>query len=215
MLKIIALVAICLSLPLMAEEPKPQQAAKPPTSSSSTKKNHKPKVYIPKDLADAIATLKKDLDQDSLSRIKGFKTADEFSGVAHFSFGMGLRNSWGLWGGSRLAKWFNSHQIFHPDDMSGVILDALWCDLTDHPFSLEQKAAEYQAYWEGQKGPENTNCPTCGAKVEFFEMKGRKNSPTDHVSFQHGNCSKSAEHQWLWDRKGKWRKFTEEEWSKL
>jgi len=210
-------VAVPIAFAILSAVPGVGNAQEPEKGATATKSVEKPEaeVYIPQDLNDAIATLKRDLDQASMTKIKACKTADEFMGLAHFSFGMGLRNSWGLWGGSRLAKWFNSNDIFHPDDMSGVILEALWSDLTGHEFSLEQKAAEYHAYWEGQKGPEPPNCPTCGAKVEFSEMMGRQFSPTNYISYQHGICTKSKQHNWLWDKKSKWRKFTPEEWSKL
>ncbi len=203
--------AILHAIPHVAYAQEPERAATP----TKPAEKQAAEVYIPKDLNDAITTLKKDLDRASQQKIKDCKTADEFMGLAHFSLGMGLRNSWGLWGGSRLAKWFNSKGVFHPDDMSGVILEALWSDLTGHAFSFEQKAAEYQAYWEGQKGPEPPNCPTCGAKVEFSEMMGRQISPTDFISYQHGVCTKSEQHEWLWDKKSKWRKFTQDEWTKL
>jgi hypothetical protein len=211
-----AMTVLCISalLPINAEEAKPKESPKGQATRKAAK-NTKTKNYIPKDLDEAIESIKRDLNEESLVKIRACKTAQEFMGLAHFGIGMGLRNNWGLWGGSRLAKWFNNNGIFHPDDMSGVILEALWCDLTNNSFSLEQKAAEYQAYWEGQKDPEKLICQTCGGKVEFREMKPRKISPTDHISFKHGYCIKSRDHQWIWDRKSLWRKFTDDEWLKL
>lgn len=42
----------------------------------------------------------------------------------HHSLGRHLRNEWGLWAGSPLARHFREvHGIEHPDDMSGKILD--------------------------------------------------------------------------------------------
>lgn len=35
---------------------------------------------------------------------------------------MWIRNNWGLWGGSRLQKYFTDKGIHHPDNMSHVIL---------------------------------------------------------------------------------------------
>ena len=44
----------------------------------------------------------------------------------HHGLGMSLRNLWSLWGGSRLSKYFNDKEIFHPDNMSGEILEGYW-----------------------------------------------------------------------------------------
>ncbi len=41
----------------------------------------------------------------------------------HFGFGRTLRNSWGLWGGSRLQKYFLERGVSHPEGMSGIILE--------------------------------------------------------------------------------------------
>ena len=35
---------------------------------------------------------------------------------------MWIRNNWGLWGGSRLLKYFKERGITHPDSMSAIIL---------------------------------------------------------------------------------------------
>jgi hypothetical protein len=41
----------------------------------------------------------------------------------HLGFGMWIRNNWGLWGGSRLQKYFLTRDIKHPDSMSALILE--------------------------------------------------------------------------------------------
>jgi hypothetical protein len=41
----------------------------------------------------------------------------------HLGLGMQLRNSWGLWGGSRLQKYLLDKKVNHPDSMSSLILD--------------------------------------------------------------------------------------------
>jgi hypothetical protein len=64
---------------------------------------------------------------------------------------MWMRNNWGLWGGSRLAKWFNNQGVKHPDDMSGVILDSFWRHLNDKPIKLEEQVKHYQDYWKKQE----------------------------------------------------------------
>ena len=41
----------------------------------------------------------------------------------HLGLGMWIRNNWGLWGGSRLQKYFRDKGITHPDNMSAIILN--------------------------------------------------------------------------------------------
>ena len=84
-------------------------------------------IYIPKDIDEAIDTLDTILSAedkqyltDSTSTMRGFVAA------THFSLGMWMRNNWGLWGGSRLQRYFRDRQVFHPDDMSGEILKAYY-----------------------------------------------------------------------------------------
>ena len=44
----------------------------------------------------------------------------------HHGLGTWIRNNWGLWGGSRLQKYFTDKGMAHPDDMSSVILFYYW-----------------------------------------------------------------------------------------
>ena len=76
-------------------------------------------VYIPKDMEDCFSELNKLLHPDDIDT---FKKEEHPVGAYHFSLGMWLRNNWGLWGGSRLQKYFTKRGITHPDSMSGDIL---------------------------------------------------------------------------------------------
>lgn len=77
-----------------------------------------PSIYIPADLPDCIQQLDSMLRAEDKDYIR-----KNGSGAVHFSLGMWMRNEWGLWRGSRLKTYFNDNGIYHPDDMSGVILD--------------------------------------------------------------------------------------------
>ena len=79
-------------------------------------------IYIPHDLEDCFHTLDSLLSAKDIRTIKAFKSRDEM-GKLHFGLGMWLRNNWGLWGGSRLQKYFFDHGVDHPDYMSGIILE--------------------------------------------------------------------------------------------
>jgi len=112
-------------------------------------------VYVPKDLDDCFAELKRILPKEEIEKMKSGPEKDMIR--YHFGLGMWLRNNWGLWKGSRLSKWFNDKGIRHPDDMSGIILDSFWGHLNGKPTGLEEQVKHYQDYWkkleEEQKVP--------------------------------------------------------------
>ena len=79
-------------------------------------------VYIPKDLKDCFVQLDKILSEKDRTNIKNLKNKQETIQY-HHGLGMSLRNSWGLWGGSRLQKYFLDKKVNHPDGMSSLILE--------------------------------------------------------------------------------------------
>ncbi len=105
--------------------------------------------YIPTDLRDCIAQIDKMLPDSVKEQIRRTKP-DAFFGESHLNLGMFLRNSWQLWMGSRLTKYFNDMGIENADTMSGVILAAYYQSLTVKDFSVadyEKKLAEkYEKY---------------------------------------------------------------------
>lgn len=78
-------------------------------------------VYIPKDLGDCFAELDKQLSEVNKNEMKSLFKRDDMIKY-HMGLGMWMRNNWGLWGGSRLQKYFTDRKIRHPDDMSSVVL---------------------------------------------------------------------------------------------
>ncbi|MCW8897304.1 MAG: hypothetical protein OQJ96_04935 [Flavobacteriales bacterium] len=77
----------------------------------------------------------------------------EFSGYVHHGFGMYLRNNWGLWGNSELAKNLYKMGILHPDDMSGIILNSYQRKLKGEDIKLEEQLKYYQDYWRESGTP--------------------------------------------------------------
>lgn len=104
-------------------------------------------VYIPKDIEDCFKQIDSFWDDSTKVKVKQW-TEDEFSGRVHMGFGMWMRNNWQLWGGSRLSKYFNDLGIYHPDDMSGIILDSYHRYLTGKEIKLEGQIKFYQDYWK-------------------------------------------------------------------
>jgi hypothetical protein len=104
-------------------------------------------VYIPKDLEDCFRCIDALWSDSTKQKVKSW-TEDEFSAKVHHGFGMWMRNNWQLWGGSRLSSYFNALGIYHPDDMSGIILDSYHRHLTQRALDLPTQVSHYQAYWE-------------------------------------------------------------------
>ncbi len=75
-------------------------------------------------------------------------TEDEFTGRSHMGMGMWIRNNWGLWKGGALHDYFVSIGIFHPDDMSGIILTSYYRQLKGQDRELEKQVKGYQDYWK-------------------------------------------------------------------
>ncbi len=115
---------------------------------------HGQEDYIPKDLYDSINHLKKLLKAEQVLDMKNGTEDDMIK--YHFGLGMWMRNNWGLWAGSGLSDWFNSIGIFHPDDMSGIILDSLWRDLNGEKLQLEEQIKYYKDYWDQVEQPNET-----------------------------------------------------------
>ena len=94
------------------------------------------KAGAPKNLVEAIARLKSELNVDELARVR---SADEHMTEFHFSLGMQLRNTWGLWSNDALPTWFVERGVPHPEDMSEVILRSLWRELHGLPLLIDEE----------------------------------------------------------------------------
>lgn len=78
-------------------------------------------VYIPKNLEECFAELDRLLKEIDKNEMRALARRDEMIRY-HMGLGMWMRNNWGLWGGSRLQKYFTDKGVAHPDDMSSVVL---------------------------------------------------------------------------------------------
>lgn len=114
--------------------------------------DNKARIYIPKDLEDCFHTLDSILSDSVKSEIM-WMSESEFRGRAHFGIGMWMRNNWGLWSGeSRLSHYFSRLGLWHPDDMSGVILTSYYRYLWGEPIKLRQQIRYYKQYWKENGG---------------------------------------------------------------
>ena len=78
-------------------------------------------IYIPKNLGDCFLELDKLLTEIDKKEMLALPKKDDMI-LYHMGLGMWMRNNWGLWGGSRLQKYFTDKGVGHPDEMSSVIL---------------------------------------------------------------------------------------------
>ncbi|OMP29730.1 DUF6794 domain-containing protein [Mangrovimonas sp. DI 80] len=104
--------------------------------------------YIPKNLKDAIEYLDCEWSESDKTE---FKDKEESYAVTelHFGTGQGIRNGWGLWKGkNRISKFFKSKGIFHPDDMSSIILTSFHRKLNEKPIDLKTQIEYYKNYWD-------------------------------------------------------------------
>ena len=111
----------------------------------STKELRKHK---PVNLDEAVFQLTKNLP-DTTQQWFLSMTEMEFIGNTHMGLGLWIRNNWGLWRGGKLAKYFKSMGIFHPDDMSGIILRCYYRQLHNQDWELEEQIKVCQNYWKG------------------------------------------------------------------
>jgi len=110
--------------------------------------SEEPEIEIPSNLDEAVLALRKMMPSDTTAEWAA-QSRQEATTVAHMGIGMWLRNNWGLWGGSVLREFFEKEfRLDHADDMSGLILDALWCDLNEKPRQTAARWAEFKAHWK-------------------------------------------------------------------
>lgn len=85
--------------------------------------------HWPKSKAEAVAVLSQKMDQHSLEELASTSKSD-LIGKYHFGLGLYIRNAFGIWRGNKdLWEDLTHGKPTHPDDLSGIIIEALWEDL--------------------------------------------------------------------------------------
>jgi hypothetical protein len=113
-------------------------------------KRHKPGRGIqPKTIEEAMKFLH---ETDLAQQMRGCRSMHDMPGL-HHTVGMSLRNQWGLWHGSELAKYFVQVMgLTHADDMSGLLLEKLFAEVHGKPFIAGKLAFKYQSHWRQHTG---------------------------------------------------------------
>lgn len=151
--------------------------------------NKYPDDYIPKELTDALTYLDctwSDKDKEE------FKTKDESDAVTelHMGTGLGIRNNWELWKRKNsLYRSFKSKGIFHPDDISSIILTSFHRQLNNKDIDLDNQIKYYQNYWK-QAELENRKAADEQKLKDQQEFDKYKIGDTVKMRFTQGNCEK-------------------------
>lgn len=141
-------------------------------------------VYIPKNLEDCFVQINAFWNDSIKKQVKSWEER-EFTGKAHLGLGMWMRNNWRLWGGSRLSKYFNNLEIYHADDMSGIILVSYHRYLNNNEIRLEEQVKYYQDYWK--------NAKQADLKSKNEEFSKYKIGDTLKFNYEKGFVSKEQE----------------------
>lgn len=172
-------------------------------------KTSKTKIYIPKDLDDCFVELKKMLHPKFVEK---YKSGEIESVDLHFGLGLWMRNNWGLWAGQRLAKYFNNLGLFHPDDMSSLILTNFKLHLNGKPLELEKQIQETKDYWEAMKKPKEADrsFPECPKGIELKGMLLYDRVEGEKIRVTHFGYCQSDKKLWVWENEKGWFEPNEE-----
>jgi hypothetical protein len=103
---------------------------------------------IPETLEAAVDSLYASLAEDEKAYMR---TSESTPGQQHMWGGMALRNRWGLWRDSVLARHFKDRfGLGCADDMSAMILKSLWAKVRGAEYEANADAAYYHAFWKRQ-----------------------------------------------------------------
>ena len=163
-------------------------------------------IYIPKDINEAIDSLDEIFSPEDKRYITDSLSLEDFGARCHHGLGTWIRNNWGLWGGSRLQRYFLDKKVTHPDDMSGEILKAYYKkkiqgldysvedDIESNPIEYKvKKIGPLKRFWARLKY--NMSKDVRRTKRELKE-KGYTKGTTVYFQFPFG-CS-TVEEQQIW-----------------
>jgi hypothetical protein len=81
----------------------------------------------PKTMSEAVEQITSGMKEEDKALIR--RTSRNDLVLFHFSWGMGIRNAYGLWRGNRDLLVSACGRPCHPDDASMLIIEAVWTEL--------------------------------------------------------------------------------------
>lgn len=104
------------------------------------------KKSIPTNLEQCFEQIDLMLSDQEIEQIKA-GTEDDMSRY-HFKLGMWIRNEFALWRGPLIGSWFRERGVDHPDNMSGIILEAYWRHLNNVPIDVDDLIRKSHEYYK-------------------------------------------------------------------
>lgn len=92
-------------------------------------------AQVPEPIADAFRHLDREVPAEDRDTLRATPPGEMVR--YHMGLGMYVRNELGLWRGGPLQDWFRAKGVRHPDDMSGVLLEAYGLYLRGAPVNLD------------------------------------------------------------------------------
>ncbi len=108
----------------------------------------KSQIRLPKNLDEAVLYFQQKWTGKELDKFKNMSEKEALIEI-HFGTGQWIRNNWVY--GNRdtvLRNYFHSLGVFHPDDISAIILISLHRTLNKNDIELSKQIEHYQAYWK-------------------------------------------------------------------
>lgn len=153
-------------------------------------------IYLPVDLEDAFRELKRMLSPELLAEMR--ERSEPAMMEYHLGVGMWIRNHWRLWADSKLAQFFHQQGIYHPEDMSVIILATFWCHLHAQPLRLEERVAYYREWARVHVEPKDMRCPQDGSPLEIVQWI-ESETPNRQPRCLHVARCKKNNHPWVYD----------------
>lgn len=159
---------------------------------------------VPETLDEALDLMMEGLTDEDRKLVKD--AGEDYATMAHFGGGMGMRNSWGLWGDSPLSRYFARLGIYHADDMSAIINKAFSRRVRGKEIKLEELVKYYRDYWAKTDtvAPLDLSCPTCGKEMETGYMGSGVSRAHPERGYFLGIC-RDDEREFLFYHKVGWR----------
>jgi hypothetical protein len=180
---------------------------------TSKYKKYESSVNVPISLTDCFKELDKILPDSTRNKIKS-KSEENFSSDAHFGLGLWIRNYWIRKDNKLLRDYFNKLGIFHPDDMSGIILDSYHRYLNKKEIKLEEQIKSYKEYWEVTLLPDKSTYPK-DAKFFLFNLSYNYSPKNFKYGCVHVGSSPKSKIFWLFDYRLGWTKASKEDINKI
>ena len=98
---------------------------------------------IPETFEEAVQRLASDLTEEELMVI----SKPNFVALSHHGVGMSIRNQWIHQGGALRDHFVCEYGLGHPDDMSGMLMEALHRRIVGLAFDPDAEARSYQEFW--------------------------------------------------------------------